>query len=83
MDLNHLMSSRRGFTNEPRNVAIYLCRRLSGETLTNIGKQFGLNNYGSVSSVVSLMKKTLRRDARLRKRVARLEHQLRKQQNRT
>ena len=40
-------------TNEARNVAIYLCRRLSGETLVRIGKEFHLDNYGSVSSVVS------------------------------
>lgn len=82
-DLSDLLSSRRGMTNEARNVAIYLCRRLSGQTLTRIGREFQLANYGSVSSVVSRMKKTLREDGRLRKRVERLERQLRKAQNQT
>jgi hypothetical protein len=40
-----------------------------------------LENYGSVSSVVSRMEKTLMHDGRLRKRVQRLERQLRETQN--
>jgi len=83
IDGSDLLSSRRGITNEARNVAIYLCRRLSGETLARIGKEFHLDNYGSVSSVVSRMKKTLRHDVRLRKRVDKVERQLRKAQNET
>jgi chromosomal replication initiation ATPase DnaA len=81
IDRSGLLSSRRGTTNEARNVAVYLCRGLSGETLAPIGKEFRLDNYGSVSSVVTRMKKTLMRDVRLRKRVARLEQQLRKASN--
>jgi len=81
IDGSDLLSSRRGTTNEARNVAIYLCRRVSGETLARIGKEFHLENYGSVSSVVSRMKKTLMHDGRLRKRVQRVERQLRGAQN--
>ncbi|MDQ7785620.1 MAG: helix-turn-helix domain-containing protein, partial [Desulfomonilaceae bacterium] len=83
IDGSDLLSSRRGTTNEARNVAVYLCRRLSGETLAGIAREFHLSNYGSVSSLVSRMKKTLTDDARLRKRVERLEQQLRKAQNQT
>ena len=68
-DGSDLLSSRRGTTNEARNVAGYLCRRLSGETLARIGKEFHLDKYGSVNSVVSRMKKTLAHDVRLRKLV--------------
>ena len=78
IDGGDLLCSRRGTTNEARNVAIYLCRRLSGETLARIGKEFHLDNYGSVSSVVSRMKKTLMHHRRLRKSVERVERQLRK-----
>jgi chromosomal replication initiator protein len=78
IDGSDLLSSRRGKTNEPRNVAIYLCRRVSGETLTRIGKEFHLDNYGSVNSVVTRMKKTLTHDVGLRKRVDRMERQLRR-----
>jgi len=83
IDGSNLLSSRRGTTNEARNVAIYLCRRLSGETLAGIGKEFHLDNYGSVSSVVSRMRKTLTHDVRLQKRVDRVERELRKAQNQT
>ena len=44
IDENDLLWSRRGTTNEARNVAINLCRRLSGETLLRIGKEFYLDN---------------------------------------
>jgi len=82
-DPRELLTSIRGVTNEARNVAIYLCRRLSGKTLVDIGKAFGLDNYGSVSSVVSRMKRGMKDDTRLRRRVTRLEKQLRKAQNQT
>ena len=83
IDSSDLPAGRRGTTNEARNVSIYLCRRLSKETLARIGKDFHLDNYGSVSSVVSRMKKTLTRDRRLQKRVGKLERQLTKAQNQT
>jgi chromosomal replication initiation ATPase DnaA len=82
-DEGDLLSRRRGTTNEARNVAVSLCRRLSKETLAGIGKELRLDNYGSVSSVVSRMKRTLTQDVWLRKRVERLERELGKAQNRT
>lgn len=82
-DPGELLTSRRGVTNEARTVAIYLSRRLSGKTLVDIGKAFGLENYGSVSSAVSRMKRVMKDDTRLRRRVTRLEKQLRKAHNRT
>jgi putative transposase len=51
-----LLSSRRGIINEPRNVAIYLTRLLRRETLTEIGKEFHLNRYSSVSSAIKRTK---------------------------
>ncbi|MFH1116082.1 MAG: transposase [Pseudomonadota bacterium] len=83
IDGRDLLTSRRGTTNEARNVAVYLCRRLSGETSARVALEFRLSTYGSVSSLVSRLKKTLTRDVRLRKQVARLEQQLRKTQNQT
>jgi len=70
-----LLSSNRGVSNQARNVAIYLARRLSGETLATIGKAFGLSKYSSVSSVVSRMKNEILVDAALRRRVNRIERQ--------
>ncbi len=72
-----LLWSQRGMTNEPRNVAIYLSRRLSGETLSRIGEAFGLDNYSSVSSTVTRVKRALKVDRRLTERVKKLERELR------
>jgi len=66
---DELIHSRRGVFNEPRNVAIYLARRYRNENLKEIGDQFQINKYSSVSSVVERMKKLMAQDRKLRKRV--------------
>jgi putative transposase len=73
---NELFSSRRGMSNDARNVAIYLARRLSGQTLSAIGDAFGLEHYSSVSSVVSRMKQRIADDRRLRRKVEKIERAL-------
>ena len=45
-----LLLFRRGVFNEPRNVALYLIRRLRGERLEDIGRGFNISKYSSVSS---------------------------------
>ncbi len=71
-----LISSKRGATNEARNVAIYLARRHSGETLATIGRAFAISNYSSVSSVACRMNDQIKRDAGLRRRIERIERKL-------
>jgi chromosomal replication initiation ATPase DnaA len=44
-----------GLSNQPGNVAIYLIRTLRGDTLGEIGREFNMNRYSSVSSVVQRM----------------------------
>jgi putative transposase len=73
---SQLLTSTRGVTNQARNVAMYLSRRLSGETLATIGEAFDLDNYSSVSSVVSRMKIEIQRAPRLKRRVEKLERKL-------
>jgi putative transposase len=51
-----LQKARRGVSNEPRDVAIYLARMLRQEGLREIGEEFGLNNYSSVSSAIERVK---------------------------
>ena len=68
-----LLSSRRGILNEPRNVAIFLIRRLRGEKLEEIGRQFGISKYSSVSSAVEKMKSDISADRNLRVRVKNIE----------
>jgi putative transposase len=76
-DPSELLWSQRGLTNEPRNVAIYLSRRLSGETLSKIGEAFGLDNYSSVSSTVTRVERAMKVNRRLTGRVKKLERELR------
>jgi putative transposase len=66
IDRDKLLSSKRGEANEPRNVAIYIARRLSGETLAAIGKAFGRSNCSSVSSVVCRMNNEIQRETSAR-----------------
>ncbi len=73
---NSLLSSRRGVLNEPRNVAIFLIRRLRGEKLEEIGRQFGISKYSSVSSAIEKMKRDISADRKLRVRVKNIEKTL-------
>ena len=75
-----LFSSRRGFFNEPRNVAIYLTRRLRGDTLKEAGKIFGIERNSSVSSVVERLKLEMESNKDLNKRVENLRNKLLKSQ---
>ena len=77
IDRNELLSSKRGMSNDARNIAVYLARQLSGQTLTAIGNAFGLQHYSSVSSVVSRMKQRIANDRGLRKKVKEIERAIR------
>jgi len=75
-----LLKSKRGIFNEPRNVAIYLTRRLRGDELGEICKEFHMKRYSSASSVIERMKTQISQDRRLRKRVEKLRLILTKSQ---
>lgn len=64
-----LSKSRRGTPNEPRNVAIYIARKRVGLNLEEIGKEFNLEKYSSVSSIVVRMEKQIAENTKLRKNV--------------
>lgn len=46
-----LYVSRRGQYNDPKNVAIFLTQKLRYDSLKEIGRQFGLEKYSSVSGM--------------------------------
>jgi len=75
-----LYSSRRGYLNEPRNVAVYLARKLRRDTLTQICKDFSINKYSSVSSIIGRMEKRLSEDKKLRKNIELLKDVMQKSQ---
>ena len=68
-----LLSSRRGVFNEPRNVAMYLTRRLRGERLEDIGRGFNISKYSSVSSAIEKIRKEILTNATLKRRISKLE----------
>jgi REP element-mobilizing transposase RayT len=80
---DELMVSKRGVFNESRNVAIYLTRRLRGDSLKEIGEQFRINKYSSVSSVIERLKTRIAEDRKLRKRIESIVLTLSKSQEQT
>lgn len=80
---DELLISRRGVFNEPRNVAIYLSRRLSGDSLNQIGEEFRIKKYSSVSSVIERLKTAMEKDHELRRRVEGIGSILSKSQEQT
>ena len=54
-----LYRSRRGISNEPRNVTIYLLRTLRGDNLEEIGRDFNISRFSSVRSVVEGMRRKI------------------------
>ena len=84
-DINEegLVFSKRGMTNEPRNIAIYLMRNLMGSKLGEIGREFGINNYSSVSTIIERTKQKSATDRGFRKRIEKLKLDLMVSQEQT
>jgi chromosomal replication initiation ATPase DnaA len=76
MDKEQLLASRRGTTNLPRDIAIYLVRLYCRETLQDIGRHFLINNYSTVSSVVERIKARKNIDLSLQKHLKEIEEKL-------
>ncbi len=83
VDEQSLNNTIRGQVNEPRNVAIYLARKRSGLGLQEIGCEFGLDKYSSVSSVVCRTEQQLPKNPTLRKKINRIIGELAKSQAKT
>jgi hypothetical protein len=63
-----LFLSRRGVTNEPRDMAIYLTRMLCGTPLQEIADRFSIGSYSSVSTVLTRVGRRLAREPEFKKR---------------
>ncbi len=81
--IKELFHSRRGQPNEPRNVAIYLSRRVRGDALEEIGKKFGIKKYSTVASVIARLDERLSKELKLRRRIKNLEKELEMSQGQT
>jgi len=80
VEREELLKSRRGAFNEPRNVAIYLTRKLRGEGLAEICQEYGLQKHSSAGSVIERVKKQLSRDKQFKRRIEKLDTMLTKSQ---
>lgn len=80
---NKLLASRRGNENQPRDVGIYLVRRLCRMTLPRVGEVFGIENYSSVSSAVQRVNRRLADNERLPKQLDAITKKATKGQKRT
>lgn len=78
-----LLVSKRGTENLPRDIAIYLVRRFCCKTLPSVGKEFGITNYSTVSSVVQRVKKRYKGDKYLLKEIDIIKMKIVKGQKRT
>jgi putative transposase len=71
-----LLITRRGETNEARNVAIFLLRTIRGETLPSIATMFGISTYSTVSSVLVRFQSRLKEEEALQNEVKSLKKKL-------
>lgn len=71
-----LLKSKKGIFNEPRNIAIYLTRRLRGDGLNEICREFHMNRYSSASNAIDKLKARMSKDRQLRKRVEKIKLRL-------
>ena len=78
-----IFKSRRGKTNEARNAAIYLTRKLRRDTLKDIGARFEIHNERTVRSVVERMRIQLRKDRDLVRQLDKLTELINKSQKST
>jgi putative transposase len=83
IDGSEMYKSQRGIFNEPKNVCIYLMRRLRRDRLKQIGEQFQMEKYSSVSSVIERMKKELNKDRKLKTRIREISELVLKSQEQT
>jgi REP-associated tyrosine transposase len=67
---------RRGERNEPRQVAMYICREAGGYRHREIAEAFEAGSYSTVSSACALLKKRMKMESDLRKKVMKIFYQI-------
>ena len=73
-----IKKKHRGQLNEARNAAIYLTRKLRRDTLKEIGNEFQIDKYSTVSSAIERMKKRISKDRELSRRLDKLTDSIKK-----
>jgi REP element-mobilizing transposase RayT len=83
VSIESLCIRKRGVDNEPRNIALYIARCLTGKKLEEIGKEFNMNNYSTVSSVLCKISRQAKTNKALNRRITQIEDNLLKSQRQT
>lgn len=78
VELQTLEKTKRGQVNEPRNIAVYLARKRCGFALEIIGREFGLEKYSSVSSIVTRTETQLQKNKHMQNRIKEIKKMLEK-----
>ena len=78
-----LTKSKRGTENMPRDIAVYLLRIYSKETLAGVGRYFDITNYSTVSSIVERVKVRKFADKTVANKLKQIEKKLGKGQRQT
>ena len=81
VDLDALQHSKRGTENIPRDVAIYVQRKYCGQTLIELGKDFGMDKYSSVSSAIGRTKHRISNDKGLAGKINKITEKIDKGRN--
>ena len=76
---DRLYLTKRAVFNEPRAIGLYLSRSLRGDSLKDIGKQFKIDNYSTVSSIIERFKEHMQSDRGLAERVAQVRQEIMRQ----
>jgi len=76
VSLSEIMKSKRGSSNTPRDVAIYLVRYISRLSLQKIGDIFDYSSYSGVSSSIERVNKRLAVEQILEKDITKLMNEL-------
>ena len=83
VSFNELLKTRRGILNEPRNIAVYLLRQIRGERLNNIGEQFNIKAYSTVSSILRRVSRLKKYDRKIKKQIGKIQDSINKGQRQT
>ena len=80
---NELLITRRGISNEPRNIAVYLLRQIRGKSLNDISEIFSIKAYSTVSSIIQRVSRLKKKDGKLKKQIEDIQDSINNGQSRT
>ncbi len=82
VDISAMLSQRRTMEiTYPRQVAMYLCKKMMDVSLKNIGKSFGNRDHTTVMNACTKIEKELKENKKLSSALADLETRIRNEQN--